>query len=466
MCGIAGHFGRPRGPDVRARMRAALARRGPDAQHDAAFDARGRAAARRCVRAVGLVHTRLSIIDPRPVADQPMRNDDGTVWICYNGEVYGWQARRARARGARRALRHVVRHRVHPARLRGVGHRGRCCRACAACSRSRSSTSARKRVHVVRDRMGLKPIVYAHDESGFAFGSTRAQRAAVAAARTSARFRRRRSTRTSRIATFPRRARSSRTSRACPTRIGSSRPCDRTRLRVHRYWTPQPGAGRATTRALLDEAIELRLVADRPLGLFLSGGIDSGTIACRLAATGHRAACARSRRRFRARALDESEDAAATAARARPAERAHRRADDDSRRLRGDRRDPRRAVRRSVVVSDVVPRARAPSATSRSCWAATAATSCSRATSASPSTCATAWRDALRLPLPVLPDVRPKGWRKAMGELAVDWESAYALRFSGLTPNQRRFLQPARDDMPAHYWRAPDFDAATRASTG
>src|SRR5262249_24502102 len=91
MCGIAGHFGAARGADVRVKMRAALARRGPDAQHDAAFDGRGRRLADDAVAEVGLVHTRLSIIDPRPIADQPMASDDGTIWILYNGEVYGWQ---------------------------------------------------------------------------------------------------------------------------------------------------------------------------------------------------------------------------------------------------------------------------------------------------------------------------------------------------------------------------------------
>jgi asparagine synthase (glutamine-hydrolysing) len=72
------------------------------------------------------------------------------------------------------------------------------------------------------------------------------------------------------------------------------------------------------------------------------------------------------------------------------------------------------------------------------------------------------WRDTWRLPLPVLADVRSKGWRKAAGELSVDWESAYALRFSGLTPNQRLYLQPGRRDAPVHYWRAPDFAGASR----
>ena len=49
-----------------------------------------------------LVHARLSIIDPLPRSDQPMSTDDATLWLCYNGEVYGWEeeARRLQARGA------------------------------------------------------------------------------------------------------------------------------------------------------------------------------------------------------------------------------------------------------------------------------------------------------------------------------------------------------------------------------
>lgn len=103
MCGIAGHLGAPRGPRLRASMHAALLHRGPDAAHAVCLATDGTRLAPDAEAAVGLVHTRLSIIDPRPVADQPMASDDGQVWIVYNGEVYGWQAaaRELEARGAR-----------------------------------------------------------------------------------------------------------------------------------------------------------------------------------------------------------------------------------------------------------------------------------------------------------------------------------------------------------------------------
>ena len=143
MCGIAGHFGRPIGAAVRARMLDALRARGPDAQHIVAFDADGSVGDATLPAAAALVHARLSIIDPRPVADQPMGSDDGTLWLCYNGEVYGWQDEARAARGARREFRTRSDTEFILRALRGVWHRRAAARGCAACSRSRSSTFAR-----------------------------------------------------------------------------------------------------------------------------------------------------------------------------------------------------------------------------------------------------------------------------------------------------------------------------------
>ena len=69
MCGIGGHFGKLTGPEVRARMMATLANRGPDAQHLATFANDGTRLPDAAVAPHGLVHARLSIIDPRPEAD-------------------------------------------------------------------------------------------------------------------------------------------------------------------------------------------------------------------------------------------------------------------------------------------------------------------------------------------------------------------------------------------------------------
>ena len=87
MCGISGKLyfdsTRPVEREVLERMNASLAHRGPD---DAGIY---------CVGAAGLAHRRLSIIDLSPAGHQPMTNEDGTVWIVFNGEIYNFPALRA-----------------------------------------------------------------------------------------------------------------------------------------------------------------------------------------------------------------------------------------------------------------------------------------------------------------------------------------------------------------------------------
>lgn len=82
MCGIAGvlnHDGAPVDRDALTRASASIAHRGPDDQglHIAGT--------------VGLAHRRLSIIDVSPAGHGPMTNEDETVWLTYNGEIYNFR---------------------------------------------------------------------------------------------------------------------------------------------------------------------------------------------------------------------------------------------------------------------------------------------------------------------------------------------------------------------------------------
>jgi asparagine synthase (glutamine-hydrolysing) len=457
MCGIAGYFGRPRGPDVRARMRSALRRRGPDSQHDAVFDLAGKRLADDALAPAALVHTRLSIIDPRPVADQPMQNDDGSIWIAYNGEIYGWQA------DARELTDRDVRFDTWcdtELILRGYEAWG----IEALLPRLRGMFAfaivdfRTRRVHVVRDRMGLKPVVYAHGNDGFAFGSLvrsvlpwlPADRRALSANAIDAYL-------AHRYVPAPR------TIFADIHRLPNAHRLEldlaSNRLSVHRYWTPHP-VPVGNYAALLDEAIELRLVADRPLGLFLSGGIDSGTIACRLAATGHRGLRSFSAA-FPGSPLDESDEAAATAAAlGLPNERIV-----VPTTIRDDFAEIVETLDEPFADPSSFPTWYLARETERHVKVVLGGDGGDELFAGYKRVARhlrNAWRDPWRVPLRVLPDVHSKGWRKALGELAFDWESAYALRFSGLTPNQRRYLQPALGDLPVHYWRRPDFDATSR----
>src|SRR5262245_51776454 len=82
MCGIAGmyNFGRsvPVEQDLLCRIRETIHHRGPDGggewiEHDGS---------------VGLAHRRLSIVDLSADGQQPMANEDQSVWITFNGEIY------------------------------------------------------------------------------------------------------------------------------------------------------------------------------------------------------------------------------------------------------------------------------------------------------------------------------------------------------------------------------------------
>jgi len=77
MCGIAGWLGSPRIDEgIAVRMAKALRHRGPDSHGMKSWPE------------ATLVHTRLKIIDLSPSGEQPMPNEDGTIWAIFNGEIY------------------------------------------------------------------------------------------------------------------------------------------------------------------------------------------------------------------------------------------------------------------------------------------------------------------------------------------------------------------------------------------
>ena len=107
MCGIFGFAGSP-DRQLLGRMAAALVHRGPD---DAGSFERA---------AVSLGHRRLSIID-RAGSHQPIANEDESIWLVYNGEIYNYRELRAELEAAGPRLPHERRQRSHRPCLRGVG---------------------------------------------------------------------------------------------------------------------------------------------------------------------------------------------------------------------------------------------------------------------------------------------------------------------------------------------------------
>ncbi len=150
MCGIVGILdtrGRSAiSRDLVARMNESQHHRGPDE------------GAMHVEPGLGLGHRRLSIID-LATGQQPLFNEDGSVVVVFNGEIYNYHELIAAAHRARPRLPHAERHRSHRSRLGGVG-RATASSASAACSPSRSGTANRETLFLARDRLGVKPLFY------------------------------------------------------------------------------------------------------------------------------------------------------------------------------------------------------------------------------------------------------------------------------------------------------------------
>lgn len=271
MCGINGVFHYAGGAaDAALLERQALAQRhrGPD---DAGVWCEGPA---------GLAHRRLSIIDLSPAGRQPMPNEDDSLRVVYNGELYGWPALRERlaARGHRfighsdtEALLHLYEdHGTDMFRdLRGMF-------AFALYDRTR------RRLLLARDRLGIKPLYWHDDGRRIVFASE--LKALMIDPSVPREIDEEALTAYLTFQYVPGPRTIWRGVRKLPP--GHLLVCDADGIREEPYWTlpvAKPRAwteeeARETLRAQLAEAVRLRMVADVPLGAFLSGGIDSSAV--------------------------------------------------------------------------------------------------------------------------------------------------------------------------------------------
>lgn len=160
MCGICGilKFGEQRPTDdVLSRMTESLRHRGPDGGGVYLDDD------------IGLGHRRLAIIDLSPTGEQPMSNGDGTLWITYNGEIYNF----AKIRHDLQQMGHVFRSRTDTeVILKAYEQWGIDClsRLNGMFAFALWDTSLR-RLWLVRDRLGIKPLFYCRLPDRFLFAS-------------------------------------------------------------------------------------------------------------------------------------------------------------------------------------------------------------------------------------------------------------------------------------------------------
>jgi len=276
MCGIAGFaFTDPRHPvdqELLRRMTGVLRHRGPDA--DGSHFGPG----------VALGHRRLSIID-LATGDQPIYNETRSVAVVFNGEVYNFRdlARELEASGHTFVTRSDTETIVHAyedfglefvRRLRGMF-------AFALWDESH------RRLVLGRDRAGKKPLYYHADAERLVFASE-----IKALLQDSSIKRRVSSEGLSDYFTFgviPAPGTVFQDIQQIPP--GHLLVWERGRARLHEYWDvvfdrtgpATPGAASEAFSALFDEAVGMRMVADVPLGAFLSGGVDSAAVVASMA---------------------------------------------------------------------------------------------------------------------------------------------------------------------------------------
>ena len=273
MCGICGaawtDAGRPLGGDDLDRMVARLEHRGPD---DAGTYRDPHAA---------LGFRRLSIVDLAG-GHQPLANEDGTVWTAFNGEIYNFPAlrRRLEARGHTLRSQGDTEVLVHLYEDEGP--------AMVSLLRGMFALAIwdapKRTLLLARDRLGQKPLVYRPEAGRITFASELKALLTLPEAE------------------FPRRVDPRAVDRYLtygyvphpgtilegvyklpPAHLAVWHAGH---LRLERYWTPDwdaevdrpAGEDAEQLRETLTEAVREQLVADVPLGAFLSGGIDSTII--------------------------------------------------------------------------------------------------------------------------------------------------------------------------------------------
>ncbi len=277
MCGVCGYLSR-RGPadaTTIAAMTRTLAHRGPDDERT------------RVDGPLALGHRRLSIIDLSEASSEPMANEDGSLWLVFNGEIYNFAE-----------LRRDLETR-HPFRSQGDGevilhlyeeHGLDVARHLDGMFAFALWDVPRQRLLLARDRTGKKPLVYHDGPELFAFASEAkallahpgvpreidpaafAPYLALGYVPTPATFRRG-------IRALPP------GHRMTVTAAGASAP--------ERFWQARfedgPDLDEAEAadelRRRLTMAVKRRLVADVPLGAFLSGGLDSSAVVALMAET-------------------------------------------------------------------------------------------------------------------------------------------------------------------------------------
>jgi len=279
MCGIVGFLTSKAvnipEHEILKKMRDVLIHRGPDdvGEYIRPLDEKG--------PYVFLGHRRLSIIDLGG-GHQPLSNEDGTVWVIFNGEIYNFIELREKLKGRGHQFRtnsdtEVIAHAYEE-------YQEKCFQHFNGMFAMGIWDGKENRLFLARDRLGKKPLYYSHNNETLLFAS---ELKAIMI-----------------YPSFPRKVDPFSLMKylfyefiPCPHTIfknakkipaASYLIWDKKRIEISPYWSPfDPQQGEiflseaeAESRMmdLLKESVKRRLISDVPLGVFLSGGIDSSAI--------------------------------------------------------------------------------------------------------------------------------------------------------------------------------------------
>jgi asparagine synthase (glutamine-hydrolysing) len=274
MCGVAGIWHRdPLNVDAAAlrRMTGALTHRGPDEE------------GYHLEPGIGLGHRRLSIIDLSS-GQQPLCNEDGTVWVSFNGEIFNYVELREDLvrRGHRFRTRSDTEVLVHLYEEKGLDFVDELNGQFAIALWDRT----RRRLVLARDRVGIRPLFHATLPDGtvlfgsemkaiLAHGALRAEIDPVAVGQIATLW-----------VTVPPRTSFKGIDELGPGRVLVLEPGVRNERRYwrhefpreHEYEEKSPEQWQAAVRELLHDSIRLQLRSDVPVGAYLSGGLDSSIL--------------------------------------------------------------------------------------------------------------------------------------------------------------------------------------------
>lgn len=272
MCGICGKVNRdpdsPVDEGTLRRMAKALAHRGPDSEGFFVNDH------------VGLAHRRLAIIDLSPDATQPMSNEDGSIWIVFNGEIYNFHELRDALIRKGHSFRSRIDTEVIVHLYEDLGPEA--LRALRGMFALAIWDANHRQLLLARDRLGKKPLFYFAGPSSFAFASELQSLLEDPS-----------------VPRVPdlEAIRYYLTYRYVPSPYSAFQGIRKLppahylllkdgQLRLNRYWTlhyaekshePEEVLSERL-RGSLEEAVRLRMISDVPIGAFLSGGLDSSAV--------------------------------------------------------------------------------------------------------------------------------------------------------------------------------------------